>query len=61
MKKRLVYLSIFLALIGCQNDVGLNSLISLSTENPGVNVKTAEQKLKPELIRIRMRFWRVMK
>ncbi|HMG89826.1 MAG TPA: hypothetical protein VK589_07195 [Chryseolinea sp.] len=40
MKNRLAYLCILLSIIGCQNDVGLNSLISLSTENPGVNCET---------------------
>ena len=46
MKKRLVYLSMLLALIGCQNDVGLNSLISLSTENPGVNCENGGTKIE---------------
>ncbi len=45
MKKRLAYLYILLSLIGCQDDVGLNSLISLSTENPGINCENGGTKI----------------
>ena len=46
MKKQWIYVSIILSLASCKGDVGLNSLVSLSTETPGANCQSGGTKIE---------------